>query len=145
MQTAQAFFHSMVEPTVTEFLDRRGDIRRGFFAAIVLNQLADYWARDGRAPSADAVRRQLLDKCPAFAIIRDVADVSKHAELIRKTRNLTTVEQVSSPAGLFQAPFGMGALHEQWVVSVQFDDGTDQRLDDAVEAVYSHWRLLLSA
>lgn len=44
MTGSAEFFRTMIEPTVREYLDRRGDLRLGRLATVVLNQMTDYWA-----------------------------------------------------------------------------------------------------
>jgi hypothetical protein len=144
MPRSADFFQRIVEPTVREYLDKRGDLRLGFLAAIVLNQMADYWAHDGHAPTPANLRERLRIECTAFALINDVADASKHVELGRKSRRLTTVDQISSSQGLFDAPFGTGVFHEAWVASATLDDGTTHALDEAVLAVLAMWQTKLN-
>ncbi len=45
---SEQFFQSVLDPTVREYLDDLGNVRRGRLAAIVLNQMADYWVVDER-------------------------------------------------------------------------------------------------
>jgi len=140
MSRSTDFFQRMVEPTGRDFLETKGDQRMGCFAAIVLNQMADYWAHDGHAPSASNLRDQLRIECPPFALIADVADATKHAELDRRNRSLTSAEQISSPPGAFTSPWGSGVFREAWVVGVTLDDRTTLSLPAAVQAVLVMWR-----
>lgn len=139
MLRAAEYFRVMVEPTVREFLDRRGDVRLGSLTAIVLNQMADYWALDEGIASAK-VRDRLRTECPPFAVIADVADAAKHARLTRVSRQLTDADQISSPAGLFQAPFGTGVFNEAWVAVATLDNGDKHALDDVVLRVAAMWQ-----
>jgi len=86
----RAFFFEIARPTAHEFL-HRDDRRLGMLAAIVLSHVADYWACEqqglGSTPTKlQAVRRHLKATCPAFAILHDLADASKHYQLNDPTR-----------------------------------------------------------
>lgn len=144
MSTSADFFRVIVEPTVNEYLRRRGDLRLGVLAAIVLNQMADYWAIDEGTASAALVRRRLRAQCPSFTTIADVSDATKHAKLTRGSRELTNADQISTPSGLFSAPFGAGVFHEAWVVTATFDDGRKHALDHDVLAVLAMWQDMLN-
>jgi hypothetical protein len=145
MKRTNGFLLEIVEPTVREFLGRRGDIRLGFLAAIVLNQTAHYWAHDGHVPKDPRMRDQIRKESPDFALIHDIADASKHVVLGRKSRRLTSMDQASSPGGLFQEPFGEGVFNEAWVVTVTLDDRTTVLLDELVESVLSFWKVKISS
>ncbi|MFL7956389.1 hypothetical protein ACKAWT_08475 [Xanthomonas vasicola] len=152
---ASIFLAHTVEPTVAEFEKAPYDIRRGRLAAIVLYHMADHFALDG----FESRDRTLMDKevanvraclqagCPDFAIIRDVADASKHAKLAlskKVPRQLSSTEQLSATPGIFQAPFGYGVFAEAAEVIVTLDDGTTLSLLPAVRTVLATWRSMLS-
>src|SRR5580692_4893008 len=105
---ARDFFTWTVKPTVDEFLNDTYDIRRGRLAAIVLFHMADYWCWHLHNTDQKLwdTYKDLNTKCPDFAVIRDIANASKHYQLTRGTRQLTSSEQITRPPGLFQAPFG---------------------------------------
>jgi hypothetical protein len=144
MSRATEFFSSTVRPTVDEFLSDKYNIRRGRLAAIVLYHMADYWDQE-HSPnkgSLGKLRQSLINKCPEFGIIRDVADASKHAQLRHSKdipRRLSSSDQITRPPGLFEAPFGVGVFHEASEVIVTLDDGTSRPFKPAVEAVISMW------
>ncbi|MGH7055924.1 MAG: hypothetical protein ACREFA_19160, partial [Stellaceae bacterium] len=125
--SALDFFISTVKPTVSEFLNDPYDIRLGRLAAIVLNHMADYWCwylYNNDEKLADT-RNGLTIRCPDFAVIRDIADASKHHKLKRGTKQLTSSEQITRPPGLFQAPFGIGVFAEASKVIFRLDNGTE--------------------
>ncbi|NYE28593.1 hypothetical protein HDE78_001549 [Rhodanobacter sp. K2T2] len=151
---ASMFLAHTVEPTVAEFEKAPYDIRRGRLAAIVLYHMADHFALDGFAnrerklmdQEIANVRTGVQAKCPDFAIIRDVADASKHAKLassIKVPRQLSSAEQLSATPGVFQAPFGYGVFGEAAEVIVTLDDGTTLSLLSAVRTVLATWRSML--
>ena len=151
---ASTFLSHTVEPTVLEFVNVPYDIRRGRLAAIVLYHMADHFALDGFASrerklmdrEIEAARESVRSKSPEFALIRDVADASKHAKLAlsrNAPRQLSTSEQVSATPGLFQAPFGVGVFAEASQVLVTLDDGTVLPLLPAVCAVMAAWKTLV--
>jgi len=149
MSKATDFFTSTVKPTADEFLNDTKDIRRGRLAAIVLYHMADYWRLENQATytTLDSLRAALVAKCPDFRVIRDVADASKHAELIIPAKNisrtLSSSEQVTRPKGLFQAPFGTGVFYEASDVVFILDDGTRRPLEGAVRSVLQMWEIML--
>jgi hypothetical protein len=140
---SEQFFQSVVEPTAREYLDDIGNVRRGRLAAIVLNQMADYWAVDDGSVSARDLRSLLLQECRLFSVIRDIADATKHAQVSRVNRVLSEEGQLSRPPGLFQSPFGTGVFSEASVATVTLDDGQQLPLEDAVRAVLSMWETKL--
>jgi len=128
---------------VREYFNDPGNVRRGRLAAIVLNQMADYWAVDEGTMSAQELRTLLSQERPLFSVIRDVADATKHAQVSRANRVLSEEGQLSRPPGLFQAPFGTGLFAEASVATVTLDDGQQLPLEDAVRAVLSMWEAKL--
>jgi hypothetical protein len=78
------FFFQIARPTANEFL-QRDDRRLGMLATIVLSHVADYRACEMKQQVRD-VRRQMKNKCPAFAIVHDLADASKHYKLSNPMR-----------------------------------------------------------
>lgn len=136
---SESFFQSVVEPTVREYLQNVGDVRRGRLAAIVLNQMADYWAVDDTTSTRRELRLRLQHDCPQFSIIRDLADATKHVQVSREGRVLSEQGQLSRPPGLFQAPFGVGVFAEASVATVTLDDGRRFPLEDVVRAVVLLW------
>jgi hypothetical protein len=138
------FFTSIVRPTVDEFLSDITDIRRGCLAAIVLYHVADYWDHENNQTkkSLERLRQSLIKKYPEFAIIRDVADASKHAQLRQfkhNSRELSSSDQIKRAPGLFEAPFGVSVFNEASEVVVTLDDGTSRPFAPVVQSVLSMW------
>jgi hypothetical protein len=145
------FFTFTVKPTVDEFLNDLGNVRRGRLACIVLYHVADYWAlgaHDKDFPIASlhkeitTLHKELILECPEFNLVRDVADASKHAQLSKQMaipRVLSLSEQVTSSPGIFHAPFGEGVFSGASIVMVTLDDRTTHPLPDAVRSVLSMW------
>lgn len=140
---SEQFFQSVVEPTVREYLNDLGNVRRGRLAAIVLNHMADYWAVDDGTMSAQKLRTLLTKECPLFSVIRDITVATKHAQVSRANRVLSEEGQLSRPPGLFQAPFGIGLFAEASVATVTLDAGQQLPLEDAVRTVLSMWEAKL--
>lgn len=145
MTRATDFFMSTVAPTAEEFLGDVADIRRARLAAIVLNQMVDYWFLENqtRFKNKSDVYTELERRCPKFPILRDVADASKHAELARRSRKLTSTDQIRMTPGLFEAPFGEGVFAEAMEVIVVLDDRTSDPFAPIVQAALSLWKALL--
>jgi hypothetical protein len=143
MSRARDYFTTIVRPTADEFLSNVGDIRRGFLAAIVLYHLVDYWDLENNPTkhSLEAMRQSLVKLCPDFALIRDVADASKHAQLTRREPplKLSSSEQITQTPGLFRAPFGFGVFSQAVEVLVKLNDETSRPLAGIVRAVLSMW------
>jgi hypothetical protein len=117
-------------------------------AAIVLYHMADFWFFENQATyeSVTSLRQALIKQCSGFVIIRDVADASKHAQLELPTsipRRLSSSDQVTSPAGLFEAPFGVGVFHEASELVVTLDDGKSLPFARVVQSVLSMWEKML--
>ncbi len=141
----------MVVPTINEFIETPYSLRRGLLAAIVLNHVVDHIAQQGflseKRPKMDEridyVRKRLLQQCPEFQLIHDVANVTKHAKLAISTksnstqRELTDSKNVIATAGFFQAPFGEGVFLEASEVVVTLQDGTSRALLPIVKAVFA--------
>jgi hypothetical protein len=150
LSRSKNFFASIVEPTVVEFDREPLNLRRGRLAAIVVYHMADYWWNEHKAayPKLADLHLHLVGRCPEFGVIRDVADASKHAELIgpqkRLPRKMTSTEQVQTTPGIFQAPFGTGVFREAAYIYAELDDGTKPPLLGAVRATIEMWRGLLA-
>jgi hypothetical protein len=144
---SQHFFFLVVKPTVKDFLDSPGDIRKACLAAIVLNHLTDYWVVENlqspnRCPSKDEMDKAikyLSALCPDFNLIHDVADASKHAELRNDTREPHSSNQLNRDPGLFEAPFGQALFAEAIRAFILFPDGTRKYLESAVGSVFKMW------
>ena len=138
------FFHTVVQPTVTEFIDAPGDVRLARLAAITLYHMADYWREEHRASysSLNDLHAELIAECESFKMIRDIADASKHAKLdhpAKIPRTMTTSKQLSRPAGLFQAPFGMGVFAQASQVTATLNNGKIECVLPKVWDVLEMW------
>lgn len=150
---SREFFSTVVLPTVQEFLESQqsppfdeDSLRLGKLAAIVLNQMADYWhcdfVRDGSKP-AD-LRGCLASECPYFGVIWDLADATKHAKIDR-SELISKHSQVKSPESVVvQASTPAGQLIESLQVYAILNDGARVNLVDAVRCVADMWNERLS-
>ncbi len=118
------FLDEIVQPTLDDYLLHRDCIRRGMLAALAVSSLADHIAvaeseRSGLlslyspgAPLPKGQRKKvfaelgdfrggLAGRCGDFALVRDVADATKHARLDRDDARIKDTSGVSpdlSPA-----------------------------------------------
>jgi hypothetical protein len=145
---AADFFISIVRPTVEEFLRDTGDLRRGFLATIVLYHTADYWFRENKIKYNDdlsSLHGDLIKNRPEFTVIRDVADASKHGELLRpqkkNRRNLSSSDQVNVINDFFSD--GVSIFFYVPDVKYTLDDGSSGSLEGAVRSVLSMWETIL--
>lgn len=149
------FFVSVVKPTVDEYLGDVLNVRRGRLAAIVLYHMADHAALEKCAGNdrkvmdrlVEQLRAELVEACTDFALIRDIADASKHAILsvAKKTpRQVSTSEQVSRRNRSYgQGPYGTGPYGTGSVVMVTFDSGQSRPLAGIVRQVLMMWEAKL--
>jgi hypothetical protein len=111
--------------------------------------MADHWYLENPTkPSLNALRRSLINKCPEFALIRDVADASKHAQLtysVEPPRAVSSSDQIARSPGFFNAPFGEGVFFEAVEVLVRLEDGTMRPLAGIVQPLLSMWEGLLAS
>lgn len=140
------FFTWTVKPTVDEFLNDTYDIRRGRLAAIVLFHMADYWCwhLHNTDKKLGDIYEVLQNNCSDFSMVRDIANASKHYQLTRGARQLTSSEQITRPPGLFEEGLGIGVFAEASNVIFKLDDGTERLLEGAIRSVLSMWETLLS-
>jgi hypothetical protein len=113
--------------------------------------LADHVALEGYSghemrKRLESLHKELIAACPDFALIRDIADASKHARLHVRDgapRLVTGAQQITRPHGIFGAPFGTAAFGEaSWVV-VTLDDGQTRPLAGIVRQVLMMWEAKL--
>ena len=97
--TPQEFASIVVMPTVREFLDARGDLRRAILACIAVYHLPEYMAaaaipdqaskraiKAARETEVDAIRGGINAVCaPSLAVVRGICNGSKHANAVRPT------------------------------------------------------------
>ena len=94
------FLAEIVQPTVDEFL-RSPDpdrVRRAMLAALTVSSLADHIGVAQRSRSPREFRDELAEECPAFALVRDVADATKHVRLDGGDARLTHASGVQPEA-----------------------------------------------
>jgi len=108
--------------------------------------MAGYWEVEHNPnPTHDTLRaliEGLINNCPEFLFVRDVANASKHNRLTtnpKPPRRLSSSDDVRRTPGLFEAPFGEGVFNEAVEVIVTLDDGTSRPLAPIVRAVLSMW------
>lgn len=113
------YYHKIVIPTVSEFLQNKHDIRKGRIASIVLDHMRDYWAiyldqHEIRSITETILKDEIYDACPDSALIRDVCNATKHG-LLRTSKSdknipklISSTHQVRSEQndGLFVRGFG---------------------------------------
>lgn len=97
------FMDDIVAPTIKEYMEDMGSVRRGKLAAIVLTSLGDYFVhfrfRFCNVAVQNAKRREKVSthlddwsaRCRDFGLVRDIADATKHVRLNRETASLKDV------------------------------------------------------
>ncbi len=111
------FLDEIVQPTLDDFFLHRDCVRRGMLATLAVSSLADHIAvaisersgvlslhpagatlpKKARRELFDelaAFRGDLADRCRDFALVRDVADATKHARLDRDDARIRDVSGV---------------------------------------------------
>ncbi len=149
------FFNETVKPTVDEYLNEPGNIRRGRLAAIVLYHLEDYWLVDTQQKiHVELCKNTLIQSDASHSsadIIRDLANASKHAKLTHRhgneKRQLTNANQIIQRriGAMGTVPFGMLALGESCPVdvSVVLDNHQAFSLLYVIRQVMDAWHKLL--
>jgi hypothetical protein len=92
VQTSVDFFRQVLEPDYRECIAAPADLRKAFHAAASLFHLRDWIAAtESPNPTKEELKKlqsdlqaKLVARCEFFAIIRDVANASKHLKLIMK-------------------------------------------------------------
>jgi hypothetical protein len=144
---AADFFSSIVRPTVDEFLDNTGDLRRGFLAAIVLYHTADYWWSENKTtyPGLTSLHEALIRNRPEFKVIRDVGDVAKHGELHNRQRRIPRILSSSENVKARDDFFSDGFSIFSYVPDVKYtlDDGSSGSLEGVVRSILSMWETML--
>jgi hypothetical protein len=127
----------MVQPLVAEFIADPDSVRRGLSAAVFLNQLVDYlWhgrpGLRGSAKSEAQFRDALAIQCPAFGVVRDVADAAKHVTLTRSTAQLRNLDSLQAHPSVFDPRVFDPNAFQVGDVVVAWPDGTTRSLRRAV-------------
>lgn len=147
---ALSYFKIAVTPAVEEFEKDQKSIRLGIQAAILLSHQVDYAAqenlpRDLRPVMEGRVRRlvaEIQKSCPEIEDLRSIANLAKHSQLAKpkKVSLVATASMISTPPGLFQAPFGHGSFAEAISVQVAFDSEEKKELFPIVKKVFDHFQ-----
>jgi hypothetical protein len=98
VQTSVDFFRQVLEPDYRECIAAPADLRKAFHAAASLFHLRDWIAAtESPNPTKEELKKlqsdlqaKLVARCEFFAIIRDVANASKHLKLIMKPSTSVT-------------------------------------------------------
>lgn len=159
------YYHNIVEPTVSDFLQNKYDIRKGRIAAIVLDHMRDYWAiylnqHEKRSITEKILKDEIYELCPDAALIRDVCNATKHGLLRISTndkiipKSIHSTHQIKSEQneGLFVGGFG-GMFGESNYVYINFeyenevnDKSFKQRhLFEVVSVVRDYWEKKLDS
>lgn len=152
MTKAHDFFANDTEPAVAAWLANEQDLRLAKVAAVSLNHMVDHYfhscaAGDPKlfgASTVGALRTELRNREPAFALINDVADAHKHVTLGRRNRQVTSTDQTSvRPLGYGEAEYGYGRYGGGPEVVVELDSGNKRHFSALVDATLAMWRGLL--
>ena len=119
------------------------DLKNGIEAATAMFHFMEH------LPDAIRPTRKELEKaCPDFAIVGDVANVSKHHTLDRPTPHgaplVTSVDQLSEVAVHTEYCDTEGTyLYCEKIVRIRLSDGTERILLDVLTNVINHWEQFL--
>ena len=143
---ARDFLHEHVRPTVKHWRVAPDELWRAMNAVLNLNQLADYrWHDLGARGALIEFRRALVNRCPSFQLIWDVADAHKHMKISRTERTLTSAGQASVvPVGWDDAEFGILEWGSSPEVVIYTDQGQMKRLKPVIEEVLTMWEAELT-
>ncbi|WP_144156181.1 hypothetical protein [Paraburkholderia sp. BCC1885] len=87
----------------------------------------------------DQVRAELISACPDFALIRDIADASKHAKLStakKAPRQVSKAGQIRRIGGAYMgAAYATAPYNTGTVITVTFDSGQSRPLSGIVRSV----------
>jgi hypothetical protein len=150
--TPYTYYEQFVVPNFDDYLDRPGDIRRGFNACLTASQLADimfaYYMREDPSKLLQwkHLRQFRIDLCsrePSFKTVQSVATSYKHLHARGAHYEIDSggsLDSVSIRA--------IGSLDVDWSdvldVRVRRRDGSEASLTSALEAVVRKlWPLVL--
>lgn len=124
--SANEYFDNVVSPDFRDYVNDLGSLRKAFQCAGSLFHMHDWVYREFFAEIPDckdekAFSKKLAEQCSSFAIVRDIANASKHmilnSEKMRKVRSVSALS-IGWVEGGFIGPFD-GSLR----VLVQTDSG----------------------
>jgi len=97
-----------------------------------------YHMREHLDPSPGYI--DLVALCPDYALVRDVANASKHGEITQHHPQITTADQIAEVARCTIYRDEQGEYpNAQVEVVVRLNDGTERNLADALHNVMSMW------
>jgi len=149
---ATHFFVEVLDPVSEEFFSHDPTLLKARLAAICALHMADhfFYARlaTGEAKKDDAFCKDFIGDLSKsneyFAIIRDVANASKHAKLIRKGRLLTDASQVQNrPTVWGELRWGEFKWGGSEQIVVELDNGAVRGFEVALHKTIQMWRNML--
>jgi len=138
---ALAFFREMVEPTVTEFLERSDDRRRGCLACLCLASMADHYFH-ARPEAREGCRRVDEFRCKvgtanwAVKQVIDLANAIKHFERKPKRVGYQDVSAQKITCGNLRCGWPISGIQ----VMVEVEGGELWLLSHLVKAALAFWR-----
>lgn len=147
MSKAKIFFNTEVTESYNEWLSSTASKLKAKTLAIFLNSLIDYYWNDlktintlnAQFPTDKKFRAQLCEAEPDLAIVRDIADGTKHFELCRKNRQLDTIEQVKQTSigygDVYGVKYGGGDI-----LAVELNDATRVYVPPLLSRAYDYWK-----
>jgi len=154
---AERFFRVVVEPTAMEYLSRPFDFRLGCLVVLVLWSMVDHHfeacdpgpgeGQDsrGRHDSRRAEWREAFkQRGPAFGIICDVAEATKHMAPRQNGLGLAFSQlqpQILPPGGygIGQIGYSVAGAYGRGDIAVLMGDGSEQPLDPSIRVVFDYW------
>jgi len=149
-----AFFDTIVRLTVEAFREYPRDLRRACLAALVLASMADHYyaCHPGLATGKGEYRNFLASLRADFALVRDVAEATKHATLRDDGKGIAFDHVAVRPSPEVSGGYNTGALayggpggySSRVAIIVTNRDGSVSFLDDAIVSVLAFWERHLS-
>jgi hypothetical protein len=104
MEDFVRFLTEIVDPTVKEFADNPGSVRKAFLACVVTLHSVDYLAYDRKLNKAKkgilrANQEQFCKQSPDFKLVDEVAHAFKHAVSTRRQDRSLKPEEVIRRGG----------------------------------------------
>lgn len=149
------FFVEVVRPTVAEYLNATWDRRKACLATLVLWSMVDHHHQARlRFVPGDAGRRRAREafvaRGEAFALLRDVAEATKHAALRGDGEGVYFGQVKGTPRGtggygVGSTGYGVAGAWGNRDVYVVHGDGNFSFLEECVREVLAYWGRELEA
>lgn len=146
------YYQRYVLPSLIRWRNEDCELDLAMSVVTNLNNLAEHFfqsfvaghQRVYGATNVKQFRKEIAERHPDLALIRDICDAHKHAKLDRATAMLTTSDQIDvTSLGFGEARFGEGRWSSPREVVVRLDNGSLRHFRPIVERANQVWRKLL--